>query len=299
VDDNDGARYAVAQLLRKAGFRVVEAATGSDALQQVASHPDLIVLDIGLPDASGFEVCRQFRSRPETARVPILHLSGTFSTSEYRVRGLEGGADGFLTKPVEPAELIATLRAMLRMRRAEEALRESNRTLEAIIQACPLAIVNLDTEGKVRRWNAAAERIFGWTETEVLGRLPPYVPEDRRAEFHHNLQQELQGQSFLGIELHRLRKDGTPIVVSLWSAPIRDEQGVVHGVMGVLADMTERKREAEERNRLLGELQTERAQLEAVLQQMPGGVLIAEALSGRLLFGNDLPVRSTASCGAW
>jgi DNA-binding response OmpR family regulator len=124
VDDSDPKRYVATRWLRRAGFAVVEARTGHEALQ-LAPRCDLVVLDVRLPDVSGFEVCRRLRIDPATAQVPVLHLSAHATTAHERASGLDGGADGYLTQPVDEEELIATVRALLRIRRVEGALRVS------------------------------------------------------------------------------------------------------------------------------------------------------------------------------
>jgi DNA-binding response OmpR family regulator len=124
VDDYDPGRYARTQVLKSAGFDVKEATTGEAALRMsVAEKPDVVLLDVNLPDINGFEVCRRLKADPVTSSVPVLHLSATFVAAGHRALGLEGGADGYLTEPVEPPVLVATVHALLRMRRAEEALR--------------------------------------------------------------------------------------------------------------------------------------------------------------------------------
>ena len=85
---------------------MVEAATGGEALRLVAQKPDLVILDINLPDIDGFEVCRRIKESSETASVAVLHLSASRVGSEERSEGLEGGADGYLTYPLEPRELV-------------------------------------------------------------------------------------------------------------------------------------------------------------------------------------------------
>jgi DNA-binding response OmpR family regulator len=125
VDDSTLARGATAALLRDAGYDVREAATGEEGLGLAMSRPDLVILDVHLPDLSGFEVCRRLRARAETAAVPVLYLSGTFREVADRVRGLDTGGDGYLTKPVEAAELRATVQALLRLRQVESGLRQS------------------------------------------------------------------------------------------------------------------------------------------------------------------------------
>jgi signal transduction histidine kinase len=128
VDDLESARYVNVRTLRNAGFRTLEAANGRDALVLAdREKPDLVLLDICLPDIDGFEVCQELRKNPNLPSLAIVQTSATFEAAEYRVRALEGGADTFLADPVEPAVLVATVRAMLRLRHAEAQLREFDR----------------------------------------------------------------------------------------------------------------------------------------------------------------------------
>ncbi|MEO8596376.1 MAG: ATP-binding protein [Candidatus Solibacter sp.] len=130
VDDYLPGRYARTKVLQQSGFTVREAANGSDALASAAKHnPVLVLLDVNLPDMSGFEVCRRLRQNPETAGVTVIHLSATNIDVRQQVEGLEAGADSYLVEPVDPAVLVATIRSLLRARRAEDALRRSNEEL--------------------------------------------------------------------------------------------------------------------------------------------------------------------------
>src|SRR5215470_7608398 len=94
VDDNDAVRYSLTRSLKAGGYQVIEARTGAEALQMATCGPDLITLDVQLPDTSGFEVCRRLKSDPLTAHIPVLHVSATFVGADDRVRGLES-ADGY------------------------------------------------------------------------------------------------------------------------------------------------------------------------------------------------------------
>ncbi len=127
-------------------------------------------------------------------------------------------------------------------KQAEEALRETNHTLQTIIQASPLAIMTFDRKGNIGLWSPAAERIFGWSEQEVVGHPAPMSQGRHHEEFQRNLQQAFQGTSLDGIEAQRLRKDGQLITVNGWSAPLQDADGVVRSIVAIMADVTERKR---------------------------------------------------------
>jgi PAS domain S-box-containing protein len=121
---------------------------------------------------------------------------------------------------------------------AEAALKETNTKLQAIIETAPLAIVTLDLGGRVLAWNPAAERMFGWSAAEALNQVLPVVPEDERNEL---LDRVRGGEPLLGVERKRLRKDGSLLDVTLWTAPLRNPVGEVSGVMGIYADLTQSK----------------------------------------------------------
>ncbi|HET9079116.1 MAG TPA: fused response regulator/phosphatase [Trebonia sp.] len=119
VDDDEAKRYVLTTWLRRAGHDVTEAATGQEALSKAAAA-ELILLDVNLPDMSGFEVCRLIKSDPETAAIPVIQVSATAVEVTDRAWGLTQGADAYLTEPTEPAELLATVTAALRYFRARQ-----------------------------------------------------------------------------------------------------------------------------------------------------------------------------------
>lgn len=119
VDDVEANRYLVSSWLRRGGYRVTEAGTGQDALAALARTPaDLVLLDVNLPDMTGYEVCAQVKANPDTAAVPVIHISATAVEPEDEARGLTGGADAYLLEPVDPRVLVATVEAVLRYYRA-------------------------------------------------------------------------------------------------------------------------------------------------------------------------------------
>ena len=111
VDDEPNIADLIELYLAREGFRVVKAGTGEDGLRAVAEHrPRLVVLDVGLPDVDGLEVCRRLR---QNSTLPVIFLTARDSEVD-RVLGLELGADDYVTKPFSPAELVARVKAVLR-----------------------------------------------------------------------------------------------------------------------------------------------------------------------------------------
>jgi signal transduction histidine kinase len=129
VDDNEISRYLRTQCLSAENFDLVEARTGGEALRSTFElQPDLVLLDIHMPDMDGIEVCRKIKSDPRTQGVMVLHISASAVGIADAVRGLDR-ADGYLVEPVEPELLLAHVRCLLRLRESEAALRRSNERL--------------------------------------------------------------------------------------------------------------------------------------------------------------------------
>jgi signal transduction histidine kinase len=177
VDDNDALRYTLSRALRSGGYKVTEARSGAEALQLADQMPDLITLDLNLPDIDGFEVCRRLKSNPQTAHIPILHISATFVDPEHRVRGLEGGADAYLAEPISGDELLATVGALLRMKQAEREARLQSVEAETARQALKKAHDELERRVQERTAELASknEEI-----RELTGRLLKSQDDERR-----------------------------------------------------------------------------------------------------------------------
>jgi len=178
VNDDEAARYVVRRILERNGYRVREAASGLEALAAVRDErPALVVLDVQLPDISGLEVCRRLKANPATSNIPVLQTSATFVSADRKVEGLDSGADGYLAQPIEPPELLATVRALLRANVAEQQVREAasdwQRTFDALVEA----ILVVDGDGVVTRVNKAArgmasrEELVGHSIEDVMTQL--------------------------------------------------------------------------------------------------------------------------------
>jgi PAS domain S-box-containing protein len=165
---------------------------------------------------------------------------------------LGGGAAGVVlwnrTLRRQVGQRTAELRGLLQekdklargLEQSQQALREAHENLASLIDCLPLAVVMLDVEGRVRNWNPAAERMFGWTAPEAFGRTLPVVPESQQEEAQGLVDRALRGESFMDVATQRKRKDGALVEVSLSVAPVHGPGGKVTGTIAVLADVGER-----------------------------------------------------------
>ena len=184
VDDDPVSRYATVRLLQKAGFQTREAGTGAEGLAAADAGISAMVLDVHLPDIDGFELCRRLRSRPDTSRIPVLHLSAAYVTDDDKVRGLDSGADAYLTHPVEPAVLVATVQALVRARLAEEGMRLSEAKFRAIYAQVPAGICLLDAQARIVDANPAMLRFLGRPFDAVAGQpLKAFAPPEQAPVF--------------------------------------------------------------------------------------------------------------------
>jgi PAS domain S-box-containing protein len=130
--------------------------------------------------------------------------------------------------------------------RSNDSLRHTNQTLQSLIAASPRAIFTLDLQDHVKIWNPAAERMFGWTEAEVIDRPNPFIGGDNSEEYQEIKQTILQGITPSSLEVRRQKKDGSPIDIVFSAAPLTNREGEIDGLVAVVADITEQKRQAEQ-----------------------------------------------------
>ncbi len=274
VDDNIATRYSVRRVLEHHGFQVDEAGTGREGLDAAGGREyAAVVLDVNLPDMSGFDVVRELRSRSRTRLLPVVHVSAASVSTGDLITGLDAGADAYLIHPVDPDVLLATLRSLLRARRAEDALREVEARFGEIFRHINAPIAVLDAELQVHDANDAFARLLqtGRTEGSPLDRLGD------ADEFIEGLRSALRGrerwQGVVG-----LRSGTGPVRMTQWRlTPYKQpDLGLV-----VVEDITahhERDREQRrelayqiaERERTEGELL--QAQKMDSLGQLTGGI---------------------------
>ena len=261
VDDNPATRYSTARVLRGAGFKVIEAGTGLEAVER-ALAADLVVLDVNLPDFDGFEVCRRIRSDPRTARVPVIHLSATFVQDTDKVHGLEVGADGYLTHPVEPPVLVATVNAFLRTRSAEDAMRRSEARFKAVFENALHGIALISDDQIYLDANPAMCRLMGLPREQIVGKhASVFIPADHKGEAEA-VSREVETRGAWRGTFPLIRADGTTLQLD-WSISFHSLPGVR---LAIVTDVTERLANEREREQLLASERAARSEAERANQ---------------------------------
>ncbi|MFQ5777751.1 MAG: HD domain-containing phosphohydrolase [Terriglobia bacterium] len=211
VDDDEAVRSLLAELLQGDGYEVVTAGNGQAALEEFARRrPDLVLLDVVLPGLDGFEVCRRLKANTETRLTPVVLTTG-LSATEDRVRGIEAGADDFLSKPLNRSELFARVRSLLSLKAYTDELERA----ESVLFALARSIEGRDprTEGHCERLSEYSTRLG-----EQIG-LPP---------------EELTALCRAGV-VHDIGKVAVPDAILLKSGPLTPEDWKImrqHPVVG-------------------------------------------------------------------
>ena len=245
VDDNDGARYAKTRILQSAGFDVVEASNGTDALNVVKrGGVALVLLDVKLPDINGIEVCRRIKADPDSAMVLVLQTSAALTGRADKIRGLEGGADNYLAAPIEADELIANVNALLRMRQTQSALRDSEERFRQLTDniedvfwmfSVPARALEYVSPGYATMWGRPVETL----EREPSSWMTAVHPDDRA--YVAALWDAVQDTPHYEAEFRVMMPDGAPRWVRDRLFPVRDNRDEVYRVARVTSDITRRK----------------------------------------------------------
>jgi PAS domain S-box-containing protein len=270
ADEGNDSREAIKFWLRQAGFEVLTASNAAQLMECVEHRPDVIVLDTELPGRTGgFEIANRLKREPATSNIPIIHVAPGFTTGEWRAQGLEAGADAFLTRPVEPQELIATVRALLRVRAAEEEVRIAAEQWAATFDAITDAVCILDASGSLTRCNEAAHELLDSTEGQGDRPFQEIFPPPE------SLTRDAVGAAISSGEplRYEVRRGEQWFDVRLDPIPPGDDEAP--SVVAVISDVTARRQADEERARLLQN--AERARKEAEISRLEAEAARTEA----------------------
>lgn len=259
VDDNSAGLYSTSRVLRAVGFEVLEAASGAQALNVAKNHmPDVVLLDVKLPDISGFEVCRRIKENKATSIIPVIHLSATYMDSESQVQGLEGGADAYLTHPTEPKVLIATIHAVLRIRQAEGKLHTAAIKWQTTFDTINDSVCLINADGRINQSNKAFKNIFNYSDLDINGKMLSEIAkefENYTPEFFRNIYENMIND----LKAELCFRDQW-FLISVDS--IKNENGIYSGSVFKMTDISSQKKFEDQLRKTMNELERSNKELE-------------------------------------
>lgn len=284
IVDDDPKIMAIAKAhLMKEELEVLCVEDGTSSLEVAKQDkPDLILLDIDMPDISGFDICRLLKEDNELCMIPVIFLTAA-DDNENCIKGLDLGAVDYITKPFDAFELRARIRAALRNKQlqgrltdeiikhkqTESSLKESEEKYRKLIDTAQDAIIGIDEGGMVNIWNELAERIFGYSEREIIGKqITTIIPERYRKQHKEGLERFLKTHETRIIgkttEIYGITKDGVEIPLEM-SLSFQNDSKDGHSFMAIIRDIAE-KLEWEDKIR----------KLSSAVEQSPVSVVITD-----------------------
>lgn len=243
VDDAAVNRYVVSHILRQAGYAVQEASSGNEALRRLREmnpKPDLVLLDVHLPDLDGYEVCRLIKADPHTAPIPVLQISAHYTATEERIRGLVGGADGYLVSPVDPDELIANIGALIRIRE----LVQREQRLRTVLETVRIGTWDWDLRSQEISWSPNHAILFGFEPTEFDGTYNTFrqqIHPDDLAVLELRVEEARLGHTVYQCEYRIHWPDGSLHWIEGKGSFSYDEMGAAIWMTGIVTDVSERR----------------------------------------------------------
>jgi len=268
--------------------KVLTALSGKEGIKIARKEqPDTILLDIIMPQMDGYEVCKRLKEDELTKHIPVVMVTAIKTDAESRVKGLNFGADAFLSKPIDLVELSAQVNVMLRIKEAEDKLRsdknlldqkvkertkellESEKKFKSITERIYDLIISADLEGNISYVSPSVIRIFGYQPAELIGRnIIEFVPKE---EIPHVIETFSISGSGKNIDEHYsefLKKDGSIANITISAVPIIENDEVI-GAQAIIQDITELKKVEES-------LEQSESLLKAIFDSTGDGLLVVD-----------------------
>ncbi len=235
IVDDEQAIVELMGLYLKSDYEVIPAYSGQEALDKVKSEkPDIILLDVMMPDMNGYEVCRVLKTSVETQFLPVVMVTA-LSGKDDRIKGIEVGADEFLGKPVNRLELVTRVRSLLRIKHLQDKILAERNEAMNYLDIAGFIIFVIDRDMRIHLVNTKGNEILGYGEFELIGHdfiqfLVPGAEHDAiRSKFSGALEGEYELPEFMEHPL--VTKDGREIPMRWYDVVLRDNEGNSTGIL--------------------------------------------------------------------
>jgi two-component system cell cycle response regulator len=235
IVDDEQAIVELMGLYLRSEYDVISAYNGQEALERIkADKPDIVLLDVMMPDMNGYEVCRRLKTSVETQFLPVIMVTA-LSGKDDRIKGIEVGADEFLGKPVNRLELVTRVRSLLRIKHLQDKILAERNDAMNYLDAAGFIVIVIDPEMRVNLINRKGNETLGYEEFELIGQdfVKVVVREDMIADVRASLEAALTGTSKLPDywEIPVVRKDGRHITVRWYDTLLNGSDGEVTGLI--------------------------------------------------------------------
>jgi PAS domain S-box-containing protein len=277
VDDHPGKILTYEAVLRELNENLVTANSAREAFDHLLKNEFAVILvDVCMPELDGYQFATMIREHPRFEKTPIIFISAIYVSDLDRLRGYESGAVDYVPVPVVPELLQAKVKIFVDLYRKTRDLQRLNQELEhrvaertaelvslsearsllaSIVDSSDDAIVSKDLDGVIVSWNRGAERLFGYSAEQAVGKpITILIPPELQDEEPKILGRIRRGERIDHYETTRLRKDGSKIHVSLTVSPVKNAEGRITGASKIARDITERRRAEEQQVLLLREM---------------------------------------------
>ena len=296
IDDDENDIKLLKGMLKSENYNLLSAFRGEEGLKIVAdTPPDLILLDVLMPEMDGFEVCRRLKQEQKTRIIPVVMITA-LKEKEYCLKALEEGADDFLSKPVDKTELIARIKSLLRIRTYHNALQESEERYRNILDNIQESYFEMNLVGDLTFFNDSLIEITGYPRDELMGmNNREYTSEETAKKMYTIFNQVYRtGEPAEINDYEIIIKGGETRTLELSTNLMKDQDDRPVGFRGIARDVTERLKAEKERKQL--EAQLQQAQKMETIGTLAGGIAhdfnnLLQGIQGRA----SLMLMSTAS----
>ncbi|WP_292467728.1 response regulator [Methanolobus sp.] len=235
IVDDEQAIVELMGLYLKSDYEVIPAYSGQEALDKVkAEKPDIILLDVMMPDMNGYEVCRILKTSVETQFLPVVMVTA-LSGKDDRIKGIEVGADEFLGKPVNRLELVTRVRSLLRIKHLQDKILAERNEAMNYLDIAGFIVFVIDSKMKIHLVNTKGNDILGYGEFELIGNdfikslVPDKLEDELRGMFDKALDKQLELPEFT--EHPVITKDGNEIPMRWYDVILKDNEGNATGIL--------------------------------------------------------------------